>query len=264
MSKYAIVRIIGNENVPRDKPGSRLKVLEFILKNEPAFADTVKIYVLNKLIDDNYRRDVAALLQAYGIKYGGADVPWQQLAKAAPLSDLDINLKVIGINQVRNALIDLAHQSAEYAIILDGDCVFTQQGWDEFTSTVGKHPSQYYSIPMVRIACEQYFDSILRNYAEPQLAFHRTADMRFDESIPFGAKDKLELLYRLGHDQKMDKNHINIEGDKTCSAGYVCHLNTGIETVEMDQMDRLIARDISLQRLYLQVRYRLSAMTNLA
>jgi hypothetical protein len=262
MSKYAIVRILGNENVPRDRPGSRLKVLEFILKNEPVFENTVKLFALNKLIDENFQRDIEKLFRAYGVKYGGAEFPWKTLT--ASQSDYSLNLAVIGINHVRNSLIDIAHQKAEYAIILDGDCIFTQQGWDAFTTTVEQYPSKYYSIPMVRIEANNYFDPIPQNYTEPMLAFHRTADMRFDPKIAFGAHDKLELLMRLGHDAEMDKNHQRITGDKTRMAGYVCHLNTGIEAVETDQLDRLIARDISLQRLYLQVRKRLKAMTGIA
>jgi len=258
MSKYCVIRIIGNENTPRDKPGSRLKALEFILKHEPKFPDTEKLFVLNKLIDLDYQANVERLLTAYKTRYGVAEMPWEAMKDIARMSDNDVNLHAIGINQARNSLIDFAHKTSDYAVLLDGDCIFTKQGWDEFTATVDKHPSKYYSIPMVRIKPTDYFKTVERKYEEPLLAFRKDAEMRFDPGIPFGKQEKLELLYRLGHDKEMDKGHCQITGDLTRLAGYVCHLSTGIESVESDQMDRLIAREISLHKLYLQVRYRVA------
>jgi hypothetical protein len=221
MSKYAIVRILGNENVPRDRPGSRLKALEFILKNEPELPDTEKLYAL---------------------------------------SDIDINFYVIGINATRNALIEYAHRTADYALVLDGDCIFDRTGWDEFTAIVDSRSNKYYSIPMIRMTPEAYLGGFDRNYTEPQLVFRKDAELRYDINLPFGNRDKQELLYALGHDKEIDKGHCTVEGDKTCLAGYVCHLNTGIEAVETDQVDRLLARDISLHRLVMTVRYRLAEM----
>jgi hypothetical protein len=260
MSKYAICRILGNENVPRDRPGSRLKTLEFILKNEPKFLDTEKIYVLNRLVNPDFRKANEELLQTYKAKYVVVEVPWNEMLNKPNLSDIDINFYVIGINATRNTLIEYAHRSADYAVILDGDCIFDHTGWGDFVATVNSRPGKYYSIPMIRMTPEAYFDGFARDCTEPQLAFRKDAELRFDVNLPFGHRDKLELLFALGHDKEMDKGHNTIEGDKTCLAGYVCHLNTGIEAVETDQIDRLLARDISLHRLVMTVRYRLAAM----
>lgn len=258
MSKYCIARILGNENTPRDKPGSRLKVLEFILKNEPDFPDAEKLYVINRIVDADLHKGTEELLQAYKANYVLVDVPWEEMLAKPDLTDRDIVFFVVAINATRNKLIEYAHRTSEYAVILDGDCMFNQEGWKDFTSTVDQYPSKYYSIPSIRIECEQYFGKYAWIYSEPLIAFRKDAELRFNNDIMFGEGNKLDLLYRLGHDRTMDKGHCTITGNMTKLAGYVFSLNTGIEAVETVQIDRMIAREISMRKLCIKVRYRLA------
>lgn len=254
MHKFCIVRIVGNENPPRDLPGSRLRSLEFILLNEPNFADTTKLYVLNRLVDQDYRRSVIDMLEAYQQPFYEIPFPAAKLRAAPDMSHADMNLEVIGINSARNTGIAVGHAVADYAIIFDGDCFFDLTGWNEFIDTVERTPSHYYSIPTLRIKPEQYQTQLDRNYTEPMPVFHRDSLERFDVTRLFGNCDKLELLHRLGHDGMANTNHCTIHGDRTVLAGYCCHMQTGADETEEILPVRMLLRHQSIHNLFERAR----------
>lgn len=250
MHKFCIVRIIGNENPPRDVIGSRLRSLEFILLNEPNFVDTTKLYILNRLVDQEYRRQVIDLLRDHNQVFYEIAFPATKLRACPDMTDDEMNLEVIGINSARNTGIAVGHSMADYAIILDGDCFFDLTGWEEFAQVANNRHSDYYSIPTIRIKPEQYQTTLERNYTEPMPVFYRDSIERFDTSRLFGNCDKLELLFRLGHDATLNSNHCLVHGDKIVMAGYCCHMQTGEDATEEHLPLRMALRQQSMAQLF--------------
>lgn len=264
MHRFAIVRILGNETPPRDNPGSRLRTLHFILNNEPVFPDTIKLYVLNRIVDDSFKAKLITLLDEYSANYIELPIDWPKLAAADELTDDQLNLEVIGINAARNKAIEFGHRFADFSIIFDGDCLFDSNGWELFESAVTERCQKFYryyfSIPTIRTSMENYNQKVEHKLIEPMPVFHRDSLERFDEKLLFGRRDKLELLFRLGHDSTPHEGHCRIIDGQTSLAGYCCHLQTGEEIVELQAIVRSVAREASLQSLYRKVRNKIKTI----
>ena len=143
---------------------------------------------------------------------------------------------------------------ATHAIVLDGDCIFDQEGWNQFKQTTEEQPNPYYSLPMMRIPFDHYGQKLTAPLEESQLTFREDSSLRFDPNKLFGDNDKLDLLFRLGHDKTPLTAHLKIEGDKTKLAGYVLHLQTGEIATEGSVHVRVDARKVALRRLFDKVR----------
>jgi hypothetical protein len=263
---FAIVRILGNENPPRDMPGSRLASLKFILENEPDFPDTYKIFIVNRIVDPELSRQIWELLRAYRkdyYLYHNVPVPWTYLRTRhaqGNLSDDDLNLQVIGINTVRNAAVALGLHYASNCVVLDGDCIFDYSGWDHYVQATRDEPTDYYSIPSVRMSPARYGKVDNLNLGEPMVAFTKASSEQFNPELLFGKNDKLELLFRLGHDTAEHTRHLPVTGNRTQLVGHVCHLQTGSDAVESDVMVRMRSREESLKNLWSAVRTRLAVL----
>lgn len=254
--KFAIVRILGNENPPRDIIGTRLKSLDFILKNEPSFPDTIKLFLLNRFVDPILGSQTENLLLEHRMRYMEIPLNWAKLKtmQQNKATDEDFNLEVIGINSARNVAIDYGHVFAANTILLDGDCTFDQEGWDQFKKITEEQPSQYYSLPTARIPFEHYGQKLTAPLEESQLVFREDSSLRFDVNKLFGDNSKLDLMFRLGHDQIPMQGHLKIEGDKTKLAGYILHLHTGKTATENSVLVRVAERKESLHCLFEKVR----------
>lgn len=64
-----LYRIIGNDLPPRHKEGQTLSNLQFILDHEPAFPNTQKIFLLNRIIDPVNEATIIRLLDSYNMDY---------------------------------------------------------------------------------------------------------------------------------------------------------------------------------------------------
>ena len=238
-----IVRILGNENPPRDCQGKRLEILQKILETEPDFPDVGKHYLVNRIWDSAYQAKVLAILDRHQASYSVIPFDW-----AIPLTHASVCLHGIGINQARNDAISWGNAKAKYTIVLDGDCQFTTEGLQPILEEMQRGTYTYLSIPFRRESAERQ--------EEPQLAFRHDAALRFDENLPFGQNDKLELLFRLGHEQVPYSGHLQITGDQTKLVGEVLHCTTGPVTAEQDNKLRQRLRQSSLDELVRQVQKR--------
>jgi hypothetical protein len=243
MKLAAIVRILGNENPPRDVPGERVKVLRHILESEPQPPDVGRFFILNRIVSDEYRKELQTLLESYQLPVAILPFNWR-----IPVTVATIALDGIAINRARNTAIALGSNVARYTIVLDGDCGFTEEGLSPVLEEMRQDRYKYLSIPHRR-AGQQI-------QGEPMLAFRNDADLRFDETRAFGDQDKVELLIRLGHDSTPYSGHLKIEGDQTKLVGEVMHYSTGEAEVEADTEVRGKARRDSLAELTQRVKQR--------
>jgi hypothetical protein len=254
MSKYVICRIIGNELPPRDLPGSRLVVLEYILANEFLDADVKRLWVLNRITSQE-------LLKAYKQRLNSADeqfvelgVDWEQYIAANSRTE-KINA-IVGINHARNEAFAAGSKIGSNIFILDGDCFFDRKTWQIARAEIEKdqlrHPErQYYALPSARvfIANGPEFDLNEVKLEEPMLMIRSDATELFDKSAAFSVNSKISLLAKLG--LRVDRERwyaLNSEGP--CSVlGMVLHLNTGSYDVETDGWSRYMQRRESINAL---------------
>lgn len=241
MNLAAIIRILGNENPPRDVRGRREQVLRQLLTTEPVFPDTTKWYFLNRPFDRAYRRQLCEVLDQHNAHYitFGYDmaVPWQEH---------HLRRGGINLNAARNYAVTVGSSLARYTVVLDGDCGFTTEGWIPVAEAMRQETHSYLSIPHRRAGTDVQ--------GEPMIAFRKDSDLRFNEQIPFGQGDKLDLLYRLGHDRTPLSGHLKIEGDLTKLVGEVLHYGTGDETLEASLSDRERLRNESMRSFSQRVR----------
>lgn len=231
----AIVRVLGNELPPRDLPGSRIATLRRILIEEPAFPDVVKWFYINRPFDLQYRRELCEVLDQHNSHYITVGFDRTIL----PASREQLLRYGIAINSARNEAIAAGLAVAKFAVILDGDCMFTADGWAPVAAAMQANTHYYLSVPHRR---ENRVEQ-----GEPMLAFGRDSFLRFNERDLFGYGDKLKLLFRLGHSEDADTGHLPVTGDLTKLVGEVLHLSTGDDSTETDADTRIRLREQSLQ-----------------
>ena len=189
--KFSICRIIGNELPPRDEPGSRLQSLKYVLDRTIPGID--HFWIVNHIIDEDYRGKVLELLNQYGQfyqelvfdpdEYKNATCPYERLRYA------------ININPARNTAIGIGLKNHDFSAILDGDCYFTQDNWNQVVATIENDPGQdYYLLKMKRICVQEPEDVSTIPDDEDQIIFGHKSNSLFDPQLCFGHSDKVNLL----------------------------------------------------------------------
>lgn len=238
--KFGIFRIFGNELPPRDTPGQKLRILEFILRKERACPNTEKWWIVNHIFDPVLRKQACELLDLHESKY--LFFPFDKKKYDAATTATEKMLAAIPINECRNAALDFGKQKFDYTAILDGDCYFPGTEWKNITNEIEKSRSIYYSLPMIRTTLES--EGLLEGPAdEPQIVFHKSAEFQFDETLPWGSRDKVELLCRLDHHDMAGTWHTLKKQDICRSVGKVHHLASGPSGYELER-DPILRADI--------------------
>ena len=251
---FSIFRIIGGELPPRDIVGSRIKTIKFILENEILTPDTHRGWILNAIPDMDYRREICSLLDRY--KEFFVVLPMHRKNFLAASSYDEKIVHAIPINKARNLAIAHGAQIARFTACLDGDCFIDASTWNEIKTFIKKdqitNPTlKNYGIPHVRSSVEEALSGKKPNspLAEPMPVFRNDSKIKFNDSIPFGQGDKLELLFRLGYSKQPFKNNILLNEEKCKNVGYVHHLATGEELTEKNNKVRVELRNESIKNL---------------
>ncbi len=227
---FALCRIVGNDLPPRHRKGQTRENLRFILEHEHEFPGCIKIWVLNRIIDQEEKREIEALLKNYGSEY--IDIPFDrnEYLKIG-LNERDLpskgfvrryvqkgndewlrltleshrlknkNLYLMNNNGARNLALNLGREKAKWILPWDGNCFLTLNAWSEISQAVSEQPwNKYFIVPMARIVRND--DLLQAGYnplaeEEPQIIFRRDAVESFDESYAYGTMSKVELLWRL-------------------------------------------------------------------
>ncbi len=227
---FMLVRVVGNDLVPRHSPGQTRVNLAFILAHEPELADCRKAFLVNRIVDPDEEARIVALLDAHQADY--RVLPFDRAGYAATgfdfsdfaegffgarafrdLSAYDRDLAVthsyrlknnavMNNNGARNAALDWAREQAKWALPWDGNCFVTADAWAEIRAAVQSHRDRlYFATPMARVTDNAVLLDLtgrIEAQEEPQLIFRVDAPERFDEAHPYGRRPKVELLCRLG------------------------------------------------------------------
>ncbi len=197
---YCICRVVGNDLPPRHGIGQTLTNLRFILDNEPAFKETTRLWLVNRIIDSQAETDLLTLLnereEAFihlPFSLEGYDRKWE--------ADRKLN-HIIQLNRARNVAADRAQHLARWTIMADGGIFFTQKGWDIIiaglrSETVSVQKIEVYRLMKGNSEALQFDTEHYKVEAEQMLAYVPEANIRFNEDIAYGKREKKALLDEL-------------------------------------------------------------------
>ncbi len=271
MKKFALYRILGNDLPPRHSAEQTLDNLRFILEREPVFPDCEKRWVVNRIVDREQESKIMSFLDRHAQKY--IHIPFRIEEYAQCRYDIDglpkelflhnrntpalppalharlfeypfrhKNRYAMNNNGARNAALEQGRAMAEWIMPWDGCCFMTGAAWHALLRDMESLcDEKYLIVPMVRV----YDNLSLLDAAfapdpadEPQIAFHREAQERFDAQLRYGYNPKAELLRRLrvpGPWEKWGKVPWEPQGLKDSSeagkfrhAGWVARLYSGL------------------------------------
>jgi hypothetical protein len=221
--KTVLVRILGNDLPPCHSPNQTLTNVSFILQNEPPLPQCSKHWIINRIVDVECENKLIGLLQSYGqsitrIPFNIDEymalpeqetfyypIPWFKFAKKRRLS-LYFKRKrlnyVTNINFARNRAIEYGQEIGEYIFPWDGNCIVTANSWADILSSINSKKPYYVVVPMFRAQSNNSLFFSNDSYPsleaeEPQLGFSSKSQSRFNESIFYGRRDKVEMLWRL-------------------------------------------------------------------
>ena len=228
---FCLLRVVGNDLVPRHGKGQSRDNVAFILEHEQTFEDCTKLWVLNRIFDADEEAAIIRMIASRGQKYhripfdlqAYAQQPWdveslpeasRRLLATSDEASARERLRLatvirrsksnyaINNNGARNVALSLGRTMAKWVLPWDGNCFLTQAAWESLRSNITQRPYlPYFVVPMARVTDNTH---VLRDgYSpnardEPQVIFRRDAREMFDERFPYGHRPKIELLWRLG------------------------------------------------------------------
>ena len=206
-----MVRIIGNCLPEINDPNQNLNNLKYILENEEDFPNVTKIWILNRIVDKNMEEKYKKILKQNKkhfetIPFNKNDFSSKSI-KLTNNSTQDIKtymneiLYISNINGARNYALERFREKCSYTMVLDANIFLPKQSFNEIEDEV-KRDIDYILVPIKRIS--EYSDikneSLLNSLdkGEPQIIFSKNSTLNFNEKIPYGFSNKVELLNLIG------------------------------------------------------------------
>ena len=225
-----LYRILGNNIPGRHSQDQTITNLQRIIDHEHPLQNCEKRFVLNRIVDISLEAKIAELLLGKGLRFLqimfeshvyqriALDVacfsdPKHFLRKSYYTMDIgrrmrDVlvlyrqkNIYVMNNNGARNLALQDGKHLADWILPWDGNCFMDHNAWTYLYNNMTQKMSKYFTVPMCRL---RDFPSNLNmlKYAqccdEPQIAFHRSSELSFNEAFPYGFMPKAELLFHLG------------------------------------------------------------------
>jgi hypothetical protein len=234
-----MVRIIGNCLPYINDPNQNLSNLKYILENEPEFPNVKKVWVLNRIIDKNMEDRYVKLLKQNNKNY--ETIPFnKKYFSTMPVKltnnnveDVKKNMKQIlyasNINGARNYVIDRFKNECEFTMVLDANIFMNNDSYDKINTVIQDNDeTDYILVPIKRISKysdiedENLIDSL--ENAEPQIIFSKNSTLNFNEKIPYGFSNKVELLNLIGSKGSWngwkDNERLNVVSRKSNGKNY--------------------------------------------
>ena len=102
--KYLIIRMLGNDLVGLHHPKQTIENLKFTLEHESDFPDTDKVFVLNRIFDENKQKKIIKLLGKYKQKFMIMPFEYEAFKKINNNLDLDKIGKFFESKKVRDEI----------------------------------------------------------------------------------------------------------------------------------------------------------------
>ncbi|PNP97630.1 glycosyltransferase [Moraxella sp. RCAD0137] len=229
-SKIALYRIIGNNHPLLQNYEQTVENINKILEDETTFEDVDKVYILNRITNNDLKNKLIEVLHKYNaayeeiiydpqvyqkIGYDFLNLPvtdswffetdsWQRLVMHTELRESK-NRYLINNNGARNFAIKHG-QDRKYRWVMpwDGNCFLSDTQMSDIKKVFAEHQDdsiKYILTPMQRIMKNvQASKTSISGDAqeEPQISFRFDALERFNEERVYGNQPKVELFKRLG------------------------------------------------------------------
>lgn len=225
-----LYRILGNEVPGRHKQGQTLQNLQYMLEHEPELEGWRKRFVLNRMLNQTMERQAMDMLEGRGLEYLRIEFIKEEYRRITLdtnclphpeylLSDEFNRLKesrqarlmfaiyrlkniyVYNNNGARNAALREGKSLGNWTLPWDGNCFLEKQEWMDVSEAMGSSNMHYLTVPMrrlVELPHDSPANADCHMAEEPQIAFHCTSNLTFDEEFYYGHLSKVELLKRLG------------------------------------------------------------------
>lgn len=264
--RFCLWRILGNDIPGRYAEGQTEKNLHFMLENEHHFAETKKMFLLNRIYDAKTRDRIKELLTRFGAEF--EEIPFVPDEYTQQASMHDRVRYLTNLNQARNYCIraGLDRFGAEYVLPFDGACFFREDGWHGFqVIAMVNELDAYFFVPMWRLKTYEQTTGTppeqpqireewrfpgqrVIGITEPQVVFTRHSDVFFDESFSYPHLDKVQLIWRLGlagvwdrwcgEDRKKALQSPSKFYNEIKMGGFVCRLPSGVPMADENNQVR--------------------------
>ncbi len=206
-----IIRILGNDLSGLHGENQTYNNLKFTLENEPEFENTDKVFLLNRIYNQEKKNLYIDLLKKYNKKYIVDEFDINKFNELDYIYDTknnkfrklyNYNLYLINNNGSRNFCINYGEKNNyKWIFPLDSNSYFTEKMFSDIIYNI-ESDTKYLILPQVRLSNENIDNEELigkdyikyRNTFEPQIAFRNDCDILFNERIPYGSSPKAELL----------------------------------------------------------------------
>lgn len=227
--KFGLYRIIGNDLDGRHGATQSLDNVRYILENEVQFADCEKIWILNRIRNEDKSESLKQEIRAAGQSFLEIKFDMKEYRKKfftpqeLPLSnDFGLNelastdsrlnciahiacisskaLYVINNNGGRNFALRHGKQNFDWTLPFDGNCFIKEDAFEILRNfVINNRYAKYIYVPMHRVTDNKVVESVSLSDAndEPQVCFRSDSMEEFNEDIMYGFKPKVELLKRL-------------------------------------------------------------------
>lgn len=228
---FALIRIIGNDLYPRHKIGQSRENVAFILENERPFERCRKIWIVNRIFNQEELSNILALLEKHKQEYHvipfveddyksiGLDyscLPSPDFLHSDEFEKLSSGMKqralvsllrlknnyVMNNNGARNYALNLGKSIAKWVLPWDGNCFLNKASWDAIVKGVLDEPYlKHFVVPMARITSNDLMlnDTFIPEATEePQIIIRNDSREKFNADFSYGRRPKVELFWRLG------------------------------------------------------------------
>ena len=214
-----IIRILGNDLSGLHGENQTYNNLKFTLENEPEFKNTDKIFLLNRIYNQEKKNSYIDLLEKHNKKYIVDEFDINKFHELDYVNDnknhkfkklYHYNLYLINNNGSRNFCINYGKKNNyKWIYPLDSNSYFTEKMFSDVINNIHSD-TKYLILPQVRLGNENIDNEELinNNYIkykktfEPQIAFRNDCDFIFNDKLPYGSSPKAELLRVLGIEGK--------------------------------------------------------------
>ena len=207
-----IIRILGNDLSGLHGENQTYNNLKFTLENEPEFENTDKVFLLNRIYNQEKKNLYINLLKKHNKKYIVDEFDINKFNELHYIFDTkknykfrklyNFNLYLVNNNGSRNYCINYGKKNNyKWIFPLDSNSYFTEKTFTDIINNI-ESDTKYLILPQVRLSNENIENEELIgkdyiNYSEtfePQIAFRNDSEILFNEKIPYGSSPKAELL----------------------------------------------------------------------